>query len=149
MLVVRFTNPSPNSGSERHLILHNDIREIPQLAAFMETIAAETKMDSSLAMSMNLALEEAVSNVILYAYPKGSDGLVDIEAFIREDRLDFIITDSGVPFDPTSVADPDVTLDVKDRPVGGLGIYLVKSIMDHVSYARQEGKNILSMTKKR
>ena len=149
MLVVRFTNPSPNSGSERHLILHNDIREIPQLAAFMETIAAETKMDSSLAMSMNLALEEAVSNVILYAYPKGSDGLVDIEAYIREDRLDFIITDSGVPFDPTSVADPDVTLDVKDRPVGGLGIYLVKSIMDHVSYARQEGKNILSMTKKR
>ena len=149
MLIVRFTNPSPNSGSERHLILHNDIREIPQLAAFMETIAAETKMDSSLAMSMNLALEEAVSNVILYAYPKGSDGLVDIEAFIREDRLDFIITDSGVPFDPTSVADPDVTLDVKDRPVGGLGIYLVKSIMDHVSYARQEGKNILSMTKKR
>lgn len=149
MLVVRFTNPSPNQGSERHLILHNDIREIPQLAAFMETIAAETKMDSSLAMSMNLALEEAVSNVILYAYPKGSDGLVDIEAFIREDRLDFIITDSGVPFDPTTVADPDVTLDVKDRPVGGLGIYLVKSIMDHVSYARVEGKNILSMTKKR
>ena len=149
MLVVRFTNPSPNQGSERHLILHNDIREIPQLAAFMETIATETKMDSSLAMSMNLALEEAVSNVILYAYPKGSDGLVDIEAFIREDRLDFIITDSGVPFDPTTVADPDVTLDVKDRPVGGLGIYLVKSIMDHVSYARVEGKNILSMTKKR
>ncbi|MBR4688428.1 MAG: SpoIIE family protein phosphatase, partial [Bacteroidales bacterium] len=149
MLIVRFTNPAPNSGSERHLILHNDIREIPQLAAFMETIAAETKMDSSLAMSMNLALEEAVSNVILYAYPQGSDGLVDIEAFIREDRLDFIITDSGVPFDPTSVADPDLTLDVKDRPVGGLGIYLVKSIMDHVSYAREEGKNILSMTKKR
>jgi sigma-B regulation protein RsbU (phosphoserine phosphatase) len=149
MLVVRFTNPSPASGSERHLILHNDIREIPQLATFMETIAAETKMDSSLAMSLNLALEEAVSNVILYAYPKGSDGLVDVEAYIHEDRLDFIVTDSGRPFDPTSVADPDLTLDVKDRPVGGLGIYLVKSIMDHVSYARQEGKNILSMTKKR
>ena len=149
MLIVRFTNPSPSSGSERHLILHNDIREIPQLATFMETIASETDMDSSLAMNLNLALEEAVSNVILYAYPPGSDGLVDIEAFIREDRIDFIISDSGSPFDPTSVADPDVTLDVRDRPIGGLGIYLVKSIMDHVSYARQEGKNILSMTKKR
>jgi len=149
MLIVRFTNPTPSSGSERHLILHNDIREIPQLATFMETIATETDMDSSLAMNLNLALEEAVSNVILYAYPPGSDGLVDVEAFIREDRIDFIISDSGSPFDPTSVADPDVTLDVKDRPIGGLGIYLVKSIMDHVSYARLEGKNILSMTKKR
>ena len=149
MLVVRFTNPSPSVGSERHLILHNDIREIPQLAAFMETIAAETDMDSSLAMNLNLALEEAVSNVILYAYPPGSDGLVDVEAYIREDRIDFIITDSGSPFDPTTVEEPDVTLDIKDRPIGGLGIYLVKSIMDHVTYAREEGKNILSMTKKR
>ena len=149
MLVVRFINPEPSSGAERHLILHNEIKEIPQLAEFMETIAFETGMDQSLAMSLNLALEEAVSNVMLYAYPEGSDGLVDVEAVIRDDRLDFIVSDSGIPFDPTAATPPDLSLDVRDRPIGGLGIYLVKSIMDHVSYARVEGKNVLTMTKKR
>ena len=148
MLSVRFVNDSPLSGAERHLILHNDISQIPQLAEFMGTIAEETKMDQGLAMSLNLALEEAVTNVIMYAYPEGSDGLVDIEAIIWKDHLDFIISDSGVPFDPTSATPPDLTLDVLDRPVGGLGIYLVKNIMDHVSYAREDGKNLLSMTKK-
>ena len=148
MLIVRFTNSSPSSGSERHLVLHNRIKEIPQLAEFMGTIAAETGMDKSLAMSLNLALEEAVSNVILYAYPDGASGLVDVDAVIWKDHIDFIVSDNGVPFDPTTGGNPDLTLDVKERPVGGLGIYLVKSIMDHVAYSRREGKNILSMTKK-
>lgn len=148
MVVVRFTNPAPSSGEERHLILHNDISQIPQLAEFMEVITEETKMDQGLAMSLNLALEEAVTNVILYAYPEGSDGLVDIEAIIWRDHLDFIISDAGMPFDPTAASPPDLTLDVMDRPIGGLGIYLVKTIMDQVAYERKDGKNILSMTKK-
>jgi anti-sigma regulatory factor (Ser/Thr protein kinase) len=148
MVEVRSTNPAPPSGRERHLILHNDIGQIPQLAEFMETIASESGMDEGVAMSLNLALEEAVTNVILYAYPEGSDGLVDIEAVIREDRLDFLISDSGKPFDPTAASSPDLTLGVMDRPIGGLGIYLVMSIMDSVSYERKNDKNILSMTKK-
>ena len=148
MVVVRFTNPAPSSGTERHLVLHNDISQIPQLAEFMEAISAETKLDQGIAMSLNLALEEAVTNVILYAYPEGSDGLVDLEAVIWQDHLDFILSDSGTPFDPTEAAPPDLSLDVMDRPIGGLGIYLVKTIMDQVSYERKDGKNILSMTKK-
>lgn len=99
-------------------------------------------------MSLNLALEEAVTNVIMYAYPKGSDGLVDIEAVIRPSSIDFAIIDSGIPFDPTTVPEAQVDASLEDRPIGGLGIYLVRSIMDSVSYRRYEGKNILSMTKK-
>ena len=149
MLVVRFTNPTPSSAKEHHLVLRNDIQEISRLAAFMDTIAAETKMPPSLAMNLNLALEEAVSNVILYAYPPETAGQVDINAYVREDRIDFVVTDSGVPFDPTTAKVPDFTLDVKDRPIGGLGIHLVKSIMDQVSYTRKGNENILSMTKNR
>ena len=74
---------------------------------------------------------------------------MDIGAVVREDRIDFTVSDSGVPFDPTDAPEPDLSADLKDRPVGGLGIYLVKRIMDEVSYARKNGKNILSMTKKR
>ena len=118
------------------------------MAGFIEAIADEIHLDQSLAMSLNLALEEAVSNVIMYAYPEGSDGLVDIEAIIRHDRLDFIITDSGKPFDPTQAPEVDTTLGVEERAIGGLGIYLVRNIMDDVRYERAEAKNILSMTKR-
>lgn len=148
MLYLRYMNESLPDRAERHLILHNDIQQIPQLAGFIEAIADEIHLDQSLAMSLNLALEEAVSNVIMYAYPEGSDGLVDIEAIIRHDRLDFIITDSGNPFDPTQAPEVDTTLGVEERAIGGLGIYLVRNIMDDVRYERAEAKNILSMTKR-
>jgi len=148
MLFIHFMNSVDPEESERHLILHNDIRQIPQLAGFVETIAEEMRLEQSLAMGINLALEEAVTNVIMYAYPEGSDGLVDIEAIMRKKSLDFVITDSGTAFDPTSVPVPDTSLEVSERPIGGLGIFLVRNIMDTVQYERKDGKNILSMTKK-
>ncbi|MBR1569673.1 MAG: SpoIIE family protein phosphatase [Bacteroidales bacterium] len=148
LLFIHYLNDAMPDKSERHLMLRNDIQQIPQLAEFIEAIAEEKSLDQSLAMGLNLALEEAVTNVIMYAYPKGSDGLVDIEAIIRKDSLEFIISDSGKPFDPTLAPEADVKLGVQDRPIGGLGIYLVKKLMDNVSYKRENGKNILSMTKK-
>ena len=148
MLFIHFMNDKTKDERERHLILHNDIQQIPQLAEFIETIAQEKRLDQSLAMSLNLALEEAVSNVIMYAYPEGADGLVDIEAILRKDSLEFIISDNGIAFDPTAAPEADVTLGAEERRIGGLGIFLVRKIMDSVGYERKDGKNILSMTKK-
>lgn len=147
MLFIHYLNETAPESSERHLIIHNDIQQIPQLADFVETIADEKNLDHSLSLSLNLALEEAVTNIILYAYPEGTDGLVDIEAIIRENSLEFVITDSGRAFDPTAQPDPDITKGVEEREIGGLGIYLGRSIMDSVSYERNGGMNILSMTK--
>ena len=147
MLCIRYLNDKPLEKTERHLILHNDIKQIPQLAEFVETVAGMVHLDTGLTMSLNLALEEAVTNVIMYAYPEGSDGLVDIEAVIHNDVLKFIISDSGKPFDPTAAPEADITLDVDERPIGGLGIFLVRNIMDTVFYKREDGKNILTMTK--
>ena len=134
--------------TERHLLLQNDIRQIPQLADFVETIAQESNLDQALAMTLNLALEEAVTNVIMYAYPKGSQGLVDLEAIVRKDSLVFILSDSGKPFDPTAAPSADISLNVEERPIGGLGIYMVMNIMDKVEYRRENDRNILTMTKK-
>ena len=147
MLFIHYLNEGGPETEERHLVLHNDIAQIPQLAGFMEKIEREKNLDQSLTMSLNLALEEAVTNVILYAYPEGADGLVDIEAILSRDRLKFIISDSGKPFDPTSAPEADINASVEQRPIGGLGIHLVRSIMDSVEYVRENEKNILTMIK--
>ena len=147
MLFIHYMNDTKPYASERHLVLHNDIQQIPQLAGFVETIASEMKLEQNMAMGLNLALEEAVTNVILYAYPEGSDGLVDIEAIMRKGQLDFIITDSGMPFDPTQRPEVDINASLEERPIGGLGIHLVRQLMDSVSYRREDGKNILTLIK--
>ena len=146
MLSIKFLG-DPESITDRHLLLQNDIQQIPQLADFIETIAEESGISQALAMSLNLALEEAVTNVILYAYPEGMEGLVDIEAIIRKHQICFNITDSGQPFDPTQVAEVDTTLPLEERPIGGLGIHIVRNIMDEVSYKREDGHNFLRLIK--
>ena len=148
MLFIHYLPKEDTLQQERHLVLHNDIQQIPQLADFVETIAHEKRLSQSLAMGINLALEEAVSNVILYAYPKETDGLVDVEAILRKDSLEFVIIDSGVPFDPTAAPDVDTALPAEERSIGGLGIHLVRELMDSVSYERKDEKNYLRMVKK-
>jgi anti-sigma regulatory factor (Ser/Thr protein kinase) len=135
-------------GVKQHLVLHNDIREIPELAALVDRIAEAGSLDPTLALNLNLALEEAVSNVMMYAYPKGTCGTVEVLAEQAPDRVRFTVIDAGIPFDPTVMPDADISLDVSDRPIGGLGIFLVRKIMDAVTYERREGKNILVMQKK-
>ena len=147
MLAIRYLGEVPEETSEKHLVLHNDIKQIPQLAGFIEAVAQAGSLNQSTAMSLNLALEEAVTNVILYAYPEGTEGLVDIEAIIRKHQICFKITDSGRPFDPTQVAEVDTTLPLEERPIGGLGIHIVRSIMDEVSYNREDGHNFLRLIK--
>ena len=132
---------------KRHLTLHNDIQEVPQLAAFIDEVAEECNIDMALTMSLNLALEEAVVNVMNYAYPAGTVGDVDIDAEFDNGTLTFVLSDSGTPFDPTQANDPDLTLQAEDRPIGGLGIFLVRQIMDQVEYHYRDGKNILTLSK--
>ena len=145
MLFIHYLNDQIIPEVEKHLVLHNDVQQISRLAQFVDSIAADKNLDATTATNINLALEEAVTNVIMYAYPQDKQGLVDVEAKIRDDELAFIITDSGKPFDPTAAPEVDTTLGVEDRKIGGLGIFLVRKIMDNVRYDRIDGKNILSM----
>ena len=132
---------------ESKLVLDNDIQQIPQLAEFIDGIAEQAGLDMSVSMSLNLAMEEAVSNVMLYAYPQGSKRQVQIDATVQDGTIKFVISDSGIPFDPTAKKDANIDLSVEDRPIGGLGIYMVKQIMDTVNYEYKDGKNILTLTK--
>ena len=97
---------------------------------------------------LNLAAEECVANVINYAYPKGIRGHVEMTALIVNGLLTLTIKDHGVPFDPTAHEAIDVNAELDNRPIGGLGIFLVKSIMDTMAYQRtSDGYNVLTLTK--
>ena len=136
-----------NVRLQRSLTLPNDINTIPQLNEFIDTVCEELEIDMALAMSLNLAMEEAVVNVMDYAYPEWTEGEVDIEAIADETQLHFTISDSGKPFDPTAKEEVDTTLSAEERPIGGLGIHLIRQLMDNISYERRDGKNILRLSK--
>lgn len=98
-------------------------------------------------LKLKLACEEIVVNVASYAYPEGADGFLDVD--IRKDDCIVIrFEDGGVPFNPLERDDPDTTLAWDERPIGGLGIFLVRSTMDDVRYAYEDHKNVLTIEKK-
>ena len=132
---------------EKQLILQNDISEIPRLATFLDEIADELSLPMDLVFNLNLVLEEAVSNVIMYAYPKDVTNDILLTARADGSSLIFTLTDSGEEFDPTQVPDADVTLSAEERQIGGLGIFLIRNIMNKVEHQRIEGKNVFTLTK--
>ena len=131
-----------------HITLPNDVQAVPQLNGFVDEVCEQAGFDMSTTMKLNLAIEEAVVNVMNYAYPAGVKGDVDIEAQINDERLKFVISDSGTPFDPTAKAEVDTTLSAEERGIGGLGIHLIRQIMDTINYERVDGKNVLTLRKK-
>ena len=132
---------------ERRLTLPNDIETITQLNEFIDKVCEKLGLDTITTSNMNLAVEEAVVNVMSYGYPVGTSGDVDIDARATEAWLEFVISDSGIPFDPTKKADADITLSAEERPIGGLGIHLILNIMDVVGYSYTDHRNILTLRK--
>ena len=131
MMAIRYQMPA--------LIMRNDIEQIPTLSEWIDSLSIPEELN----MPINLALEEIVTNVMLYAYP-GKHGQVLVEYTAP---LIFTITDSGIAFDPTKKEEVDTTLSAEERPIGGLGIHLVRQIMDEVIYERVDDKNVLTLIK--
>ena len=132
-------------GATLCLTLVNDLRQVSLLTGFVDRVREEYNLAPALAARINLALEEAVCNVIMYAYPEGTAGKMSLEAVKEGKRLRFTLTDWGKVFDPTAVPEADISASVEDRPIGGLGIHLIRTIMDSVRYERKDGKNVLTM----
>ena len=132
----------------KELILHNKTEEISKLSPFIEEIAEEYGIDAATAFNLNLCVEEAVSNVINYAYPADEDHTLSVSVEVTKERITTSVTDEGMLFDPVNEAPQvDVEQSAEERPVGGLGIFLIRNIMDEVSYKRELDRNILTMIK--
>ena len=147
MLALHYCQPKEKEVLYESLTLENNIHQVPRLNSFVKTVSNQLNLDTSLMSQLTLAVEEAVVNVMSYAYPLGTKGDIIIEAKASEQWLKFIITDQGKAFDPTQAGNADTTLNAEDRPIGGLGILLVQQLMDSINYERIDGKNVLTLKK--
>lgn len=131
-----------------YITIENEMSEMDKVHDFVDNLCMDLNLNSELTMSLNLAVEEIVANVIMYAYENSKNKTIDIAKEIDENgNVIFTIIDSGIPFDPIEKSDPDINMPAEDRPIGGLGIFIVKQIMDEVKYFRVKNLNILKMKK--
>ncbi len=123
-----------------------DVDELSEVTEFVDSILEKNGCPIKVQMKIDLALEELFVNIAHYAYPDG-EGTAKILAGANSEYVEITFIDSGVPYDPLAKPDPDVTLSIEERQIGGLGIFLSKKLMDDISYKYEDNKNILTVRK--
>ena len=147
MMAIQYIRQQSNVKMRKSIILTNDMQEVPRLKAFVEEMCQTAGFGEMDTAQLQVAIEEAVVNVISYAYPPDTRGDVMVEAASNDKRLKFTIIDSGKPFDPTVQAEVDTTLPTQERRIGGLGIHIMRKIMDSINYERMDNHNVLTLRK--
>jgi anti-sigma regulatory factor (Ser/Thr protein kinase) len=133
----------------KELKLTATVESLDEVLAFIDSELESVDCPMKIQMQLDVAVEELYVNIAHYAYAPGT-GEATVSIDITQDPLNVTITfkDSGIPFDPTAKADPDVTLSAQERQIGGLGIYMAKKGTDEMKYEYKDGQNILSISKK-
>jgi len=125
------------------------IDELPNVISFIETELEKFEFSFKIISQFNLVVEELFVNVASYAYKDKNDGKckISIEYNQEKQEVKLSMEDNGIKFNPLEKEEPDTTLSVEDRPIGGLGILLVKKNMDNIEYKYEDNKNILILSK--
>ena len=129
--------------------LVNDRSEVERLSRLVEAFGEEKGLAADAIFSVNLALDEVVSNIIRYAHDDdGRQHAILVRLALEQDVLTAEVEDDGRAFNPLDAPVPDIGASIEDRPIGGLGIHLVRSVMSAVEYRREDGRNLLTMKKR-
>lgn len=128
--------------------LKSDLAELDTLSQHVQKFGRSFGLSKKFLFEINLALDELFTNIISYGYQDESDHLIEISITPQNNSLELCIEDDGVPFNLTDIEDPDLPCDIESCKIGGLGIHLIKNLMDNVCYNRCKGKNRLILTKK-
>ena len=130
------------------LTLVNQLSEVSKIAGFVEAFAAAEGLGPEAVFNLNLALDEVVTNVIRYAHDDdGREHPIVVRLALEGGVLTAQVEDDGRAFNPLEKPAPDLSADIDERPIGGLGIFLVRSVMSSVEYRREDGRNVLIMRK--
>lgn len=127
------------------------LNKIPEIERVCDAVAEFSRKHSvaeKIIFTLHLAIDEILTNIISYGYSDSDDHNIDIHYSFQEDYLKLVITDDSNPFDPANAPEPDINSDLESRKIGGLGIYLIKNMMDGIEYSSENGKNTLVLTKK-
>ena len=131
------------------LNIRNDIQSLPLVNEWIEQCCEEAGLGLDWVMKFQLVIEEMVSNVIFYAYDsQQQEAAIELRFTWEAGTVSILLRDWGKPFDQTAKEDPDITLSADERPIGGLGIFMVKQWMDEVRYERVGSSNLLTLQKR-
>lgn len=125
----------------------NDLAEIRRVIAALETFGEDHALPPRVVTHMSLALDELMTNIITYGFDTPGPHSITLTLDLDDDALTVELNDGGRPFNPLQMPPPDLDLEIEDRPIGGLGIHLVRKMMDDVRYARTDGRNVLTLRK--
>jgi anti-sigma regulatory factor (Ser/Thr protein kinase) len=129
------------------LRIANDLAALVEIAQRDERFGADERLPPAVVNALDVALDEAVSNAINHGYDAGVRGEIAVRLRRRPGSVLVEIEDDGRPFDPLQAPPPDLTSPLAERPIGGLGVHLIRNLMDEVAYARHDGRNILKLVK--
>ena len=146
MLCLEYKGPQEQPA--RELTVDAAVENIPAVTAFVEAELDALDCPPKARMQLGVAIDEIMANIAQYAYAPGTGPVTVRFAFDEATRtVTLTFLDKGLPYDPRQKADPDVSLSAEDRPIGGLGIFLVKKTMDGMDYVYKHGQNILTIQK--
>ena len=141
MLIFKYNGIQNNTKTYRELAIQDNYKSFYD---WLLSACQEWNLSPDLTNKLDMCGEEIFANVSFYAYPPDT-GMIDVELQKTENNIVFEIKDSGIEYNPLEKPDPNINLPPEERPIGGLGIYMMKQMADKISYRRENDKNILTL----
>jgi len=132
----------------KEITINNELAEIDRINEIFNALCEQYKIPGVIYRKFNIAFDELINNIVSYGYNDDNEHEINIRITITEEQLQVSIEDDGIAFNPLKSGDPDINASIEDREIGGLGIHMVKKLMDNVSYKRYPKKNLTTLYKK-
>ena len=127
--------------------LKNYFSEIARVSQLCNDFCKKNNLSKEINRAIDLALDEILNNIMKYGYDDNNEHEIAVKLLLSDNTLSMIIEDDGRPFNPLDVPEPDTEASLEDRTVGGLGLYLVRNVMDSIQYTYENNKNVINMIK--
>jgi sigma-B regulation protein RsbU (phosphoserine phosphatase) len=147
ILSIRFVGDADSTGV-MEIAFTNDLGDIDRVNDAFEKFATQQELPDRIRRSIKVVFDELLNNIISYAFEDDEAHVLEVSVEHAAEKVTVTISDDGEPFDPLGEAEPQVDLSLDERDVGGLGIHLVRRLMDEVSYARRSERNVVTLVKR-